>query len=173
MFSSFTKSGRETFSTVWTDSKDIYEQAISHALRDHFQTSGEGRSGTPAVIRGHGYWVNTPIEYLASWRKNVKVEQLFPTMEEFSRPPNTEVETWLAPKRLYIIEQLRRGEYLVGFPNQKDPWSRMIETTVATSFPADQVEKTAIKNVFNGPALMLYHLKPAALAVRPPESIVR
>jgi 4-amino-4-deoxy-L-arabinose transferase-like glycosyltransferase len=175
-FSSFTKAGRESLSTAWNDGKDPYEQSIAVALRDHLQNATG--SGNPCVIRGHGYWVNTPIEYLASWRKSVKVEQLFPTMEEFSLPPSTPVETWLAPKRQHVIEQLKQGDYLVGFVNQTDPWNRMLDTTVAASFPADQVERTVLKNVFNGPALVLYHLKPVAatlpsLAVKPTDTIAR
>ncbi len=171
-FLSFTQSGRESLATAWNDGKDPFEQAIALAIRDHAQTSGGVKE--PCVIRGHGYWVNTPIEYLASWRKSIKAEQLFPTMEECSRPPDVPIETWLAPKRRYVADQLRRGEYLVGFFGQTDPWGRMIDATIAEGFPADRVEVTLIKNVFNGPALVMYHLKPVAtIAERPSETRTR
>ena len=121
----FTNPRRESLATVWNDDKDPYEQAITFSLRDHMQASGgTAAANEPCVVRGHGYWVNTPIQYLASWRKSVKVEQLFDIMEEFSRPPDVAVETWLAPKRLYVADRLRRGEYLVGFFGAKDPWAR-------------------------------------------------
>ena len=104
-----------------------------------------------------------PLAYLSSSRKDLDVIELI-SVEALGRRSLDEI---CREKQRELIDRLRSGAYAVTGVGVPAAWGgKLIEDTVRSSFPPEQVQQWEILNRDGGVALIVYRLKddPASLA---------
>jgi 4-amino-4-deoxy-L-arabinose transferase-like glycosyltransferase len=163
----FAKYTARTAENVWTfqaETRDPYAQALSLILRDI--TSRNGWAPQPCVILGETYWFSKPLEFLASWRDAVRVEQL-------DVPENYGPEPWNSVRlaehhKSVVLDRLRAGGYVVLGPGFRSPMVHAVEA----EFPPGQLRRWVVDDHCTM-CLMIYRLernepRQAEVAAGPP-----
>jgi hypothetical protein len=152
--------GKESLWTLRADVREVHEQALQLILHDHLGATRSKRVPSLRIV-GQEYWVSKPLEYLASWRKDVYVDQLV-TQEDIYVQMNN-IEDRFEKRRQQAVDQLRSGAYLVGNSNRPaELGGCLIETAVRSGFDPNVVSRWEIPDQNGHPACYVYHIREVA-----------
>jgi len=150
-FSRFTSSKRESIWTFRTEERELFAQTLSLIRSD---VAENGTRAQPTVVLAENYWVSKPLEYLGSWEHGLRIEQLEPTLNDWSGKPGAENPGEYL--RREVIERLRKGAYVCALGRSESP----VRKVVLDGFPPDRVQTWSVTDKTTV-TLVVYHLKPA------------
>jgi hypothetical protein len=148
VFAAFTELSEESIWTFRSDRPDHYASILSTILDDANRNATRTTRARPCVVVAESYWNQKPLEYLTSWRADVKIELLDPRMlEEHSKD---------------LVEALERGSYVVSYHSDSKVTDKApIPRRLAEAFRPGELRQWEFEDARHNKILSVYRLEPS------------